>query len=74
MGLMLNRCDSLQERQTQSSLMLVENSTKERAGPRYTPEKPFLASHDDSAKNTGFKFNKRTGEAIMQKLLCASFL
>lgn len=50
MGLMLNRCDSMLERQTQSSLMLVESTTKERAAARSTPEKPFLASHGDSAK------------------------
>lgn len=50
MAIMLNRCDSMLERQTQSSLMLVENTTKEGAGARYTPGNPFLASHDDGAK------------------------
>ncbi len=57
MGLMLNRCDSMLERQSQSSLVLVENTTKEGAAARYTPENPFLASHDDGAKHIGFKFN-----------------
>lgn len=50
MGLMLNRCDSMLERQAQSNLMLMENTTKERAGARYTPKKPFLVSHGDSAE------------------------
>lgn len=50
MGLMLNRCDSMLERQAQSRLMLEENRTKERAGAGNTPEKTFLASHDDGAK------------------------
>ncbi len=50
MGLMLNRCDSVLERQSKTRLMLVENTTKERAGARYTPEKPFPASHGDGAK------------------------
>lgn len=50
MGLMLNRCDSMQERQTQSSLTLAENTTKEGTAAAYTPEKPFPASHGDTAK------------------------
>lgn len=37
MGLMLNRCDSMLERQIQFHLMLEENTTKERAGARNTP-------------------------------------
>lgn len=38
MGVMLNRCDSVLERQTQPSLMLEEKAAKQSAAARYTPE------------------------------------
>lgn len=58
-GLMLNRCDSLLERQTGS-----RNTTKHRAGAGSTPEEPFPASHGDNAENTAFKCNTQTEPAI----------
>lgn len=58
-GLTLNRCDSLLERQTGS-----RNTTKHRAGAGSTPEEPFPASHGDDAENTAFKCNTQTEPAI----------
>lgn len=58
-GLTLNRCDSLLERQTGS-----RNTTKHRAGAGSTPEEPFPASHGDNAENTAFKCNTQTEPAI----------
>lgn len=47
-GLMLNRCD-----RASPASCWMRNTTKERAGAGYTPQRPFffnLVSHDDAAK------------------------
>lgn len=75
MELMLNRCDSMLERQTQSSLTLVKNTTKERTRTRYAPEKPFLASHDDSAKTLVLNLIcKQTGGDNVKATVCVIHL
>lgn len=69
MGLMLNRCDSMLGRWC--GLMLVENTTIERAGARDAPgqKKPFLASHDDSAETLALNsISEQT------RLMCASLI
>lgn len=68
-GLMLNRCDSLLERQTGSR---KHNQTQ--SGSWIHPWRTFLASHGDNAKNTAFKCNKQTEQASTQKAPCASFI
>lgn len=74
-GLMLNRCDSMQERQTQSSLMLDGKYNQRESRSWILPSEAFcfLASHDDSAKTLVLNSISEQMEAIAHMLLCESF-